>query len=166
NKPVLSYWVVAGLYQAFGVSVAVERFGIAIGAMIILAATFLVGRALHGTIVGLLATVIVASAPRVVMFSRRIFIDIWITAFMALTLACFVMAVRHPERRRPWLIAMYVAIGLGVLTKGPIALFFPVVVAAIWMTVCRRWHELRGMLVVPGALIVAAIVGPGFAALR
>src|SRR5690606_30561086 len=116
NKPVLSYWVVAGLYQAFGVSVAVERFGIAIGAMLLLTSTFLVGRALHGTIVGLLATVIVASAPRVVMFSRRIFIDIWITAFMALTLACFVMALRHPERRRPWLIAMYVAIGLGVLT--------------------------------------------------
>src|SRR5690606_10042825 len=115
--------------------------------------------------VGLLASVIVASAPRVVMFSRRIFIDIWITAFMALTLACFVMALRHPERRRPWLSAMYVAIGLGVLTKGPIALFFPVVVAAIWMTVCRRWHELRRMLVVPGALIVAAIVVPWYAAL-
>ena len=32
NKPVLSYWIVAGLYQTFGVSVAVQRVGIAIGA--------------------------------------------------------------------------------------------------------------------------------------
>ena len=33
NKPVLSYWIVAGLYRAFGDSVAVERVGIAIGAV-------------------------------------------------------------------------------------------------------------------------------------
>ena len=26
NKPVLSYWIVAGFYQLFGVSVAVQRF--------------------------------------------------------------------------------------------------------------------------------------------
>lgn len=165
NKPVLSYWVVAGLYQLFGVSVAVERVGIAIGAMGILVATLLVGRALHSTTVGLLAALAVASAPRVVMFARRIFIDIWITCFMALTLACFVMAWRQLERRRAWLIAMYVAMGLGVLTKGPIAIFFPVVVAAIWMTVERRWADVRQLMLLPGALIVLAIVAPWYVAL-
>ena len=45
NKPVLSYWIVAGYYQLFGVSVAVERVAIALGAAGIVAATFLVGRA-------------------------------------------------------------------------------------------------------------------------
>src|SRR5687767_3579473 len=29
NKPVLSYWIVAGLYQSFGVSVGVQRVAIA-----------------------------------------------------------------------------------------------------------------------------------------
>ncbi|HZJ30980.1 MAG TPA: hypothetical protein VFD21_05395, partial [Vicinamibacterales bacterium] len=27
NKPVLSYWIVAGMYRVFGVSIAVERLG-------------------------------------------------------------------------------------------------------------------------------------------
>lgn len=165
NKPVLSYWIVAALYNVAGVSVTVERVGIALGAMGLIAATFVVGRALHSTAVGLLAALIVASAPRVVMFSRRIFIDVWITAFMAITLACFVMALREPHRRRAWLLAMYAAIGLGVLTKGPIALFLPVVVAAIWMTVCGRWGEVRRLMIGPGALIVLAIVVPWYAAL-
>ena len=49
NKPVLSYWIVAGLYRLFGVSVAVERVGIAIGAMGIMLAAFLIGRALRST---------------------------------------------------------------------------------------------------------------------
>src|SRR3954452_3761903 len=44
NKPVLSYWIVAGLYKAFGVSVAVQRFGIALGALIIIACAFVLGR--------------------------------------------------------------------------------------------------------------------------
>ena len=39
NKPVLSYWIVAVLYQVLGVSVAVQRFGIALGAMIIIEVT-------------------------------------------------------------------------------------------------------------------------------
>ena len=32
NKPVLSYWIVAGFYKVFGVSVGVQRIPIALGA--------------------------------------------------------------------------------------------------------------------------------------
>jgi 4-amino-4-deoxy-L-arabinose transferase-like glycosyltransferase len=165
NKPVLSYWIVAGLYNLFGVSVAVERVGIAMGAVGIIGATFLVGRALGTSLTGLLAALIVATAPRMVMFSRRIFIDIYITLFMALTLACFVMAERYPARRQAWLIGMYVAIGLGVLTKGPVALFFPVLSAAVWMTMTGRWRDVSRMWIMPGGLIILAIVAPWYVAL-
>lgn len=165
NKPVLSYWIVAGLYHLLGVSVTAERIGIAIGGLGIVAATFFVGRALRSSMVGLLAAVMVATAPRMVMFSRRIFIDIYITLFMAAALACFVMAEREPARRRAWLLAMYVSIGLGVLTKGPVALFFPVVVGAIWLTLERRWSDVRRLWLVPGLAIVIAIVAPWYVAL-
>src|SRR3954462_10093095 len=33
NKPVLSYWIVAGFYRIFGVSVGVQRLPIALGAL-------------------------------------------------------------------------------------------------------------------------------------
>ena len=59
------------------------------------------------------------------MFARRIFIDIWITAFMSLTLVFFALSERYPERRRLFLVLMYVSIGLGVLTKGPVAIALP-----------------------------------------
>ena len=54
-----------------------------------------------------------AADPRLVMFARRIFIDIWITVFMSLTLVMFALSERYPERRRQFLLLMYVAIGLG-----------------------------------------------------
>ena len=98
---------------------------IALGAVGILAGAFLIGRALRSTATGVLAALLLATAPRFVFFSRRIFIDVYLTLFMTLALACFVLAERHPEHRRRYLLLMYVAMGLGVLTKGPIALAIP-----------------------------------------
>jgi 4-amino-4-deoxy-L-arabinose transferase-like glycosyltransferase len=165
NKPVLSYWIVAGLYHLFGISVGVERLGIAVGALGIVAAAFVIGRAWRSTSTGVLAALIVATAPRVVMHSRRIFIDVYVTLFMSLSLACFVLAERHPRHRERWLLAMYVCIGLGVLTKGPVALVLPALVCALWLTIERRWADVRRLSLVPGLLIIAAIVVPWYAAL-
>ncbi|MFI5177619.1 MAG: ArnT family glycosyltransferase [Vicinamibacterales bacterium] len=164
NKPVLSYWIVAGLYKMLGTSVAVERVGIACGALLIILAACLLGRALRSPRTGALAGLMVATAPRVVMHSRRIFIDVWLTAFMALTLACFVEALRRPEQRRRWLLLMYVAIGLGVLTKGPIALAMPSLACVIWLAAERRLPDVRHLMLLPGAAIVVAIVAPWYAA--
>jgi 4-amino-4-deoxy-L-arabinose transferase-like glycosyltransferase len=157
NKPVLSYWVVAGLYHLFGASVAVERFGIALGALGILLAAYLCGRALRSPLTGWLAVLIVATSPQFVMFSRRIFIDIWVTMFMTLAIGCFLLAESQPARRRLWLAAMYAAIGLGVLTKGPVALVFPAAAIGVWLLVERRFPDITKLWIVPGALIVLAI---------
>ena len=165
NKPVLSYWIVAGLYRAFGVSVTVERVGIAFGALGIVACAFLIGRAMRTTTTGVLAALVVASSPRVVMWSRRIFIDIYVTLFMSIALACCVMAERSPSHRRRWLLGMYVAIGLGVLTKGPVALFFPALVGALWLTFEKRWRDWSTFMIVPGVLIICALTLPWYAAL-
>jgi 4-amino-4-deoxy-L-arabinose transferase-like glycosyltransferase len=162
---VLSYWIVAGLYHLFGVSVGVERAGIAVGALGIILAAFVIGHAIRSTPTGLLAALIVATAPRVVMHSRRIFIDVYITLFMSLTLACFVLAERYPRHRRRLLFAMYGCIGLGLLTKGPVAIVLPAFVCAVWFTLERRWADLRRMSLVPGLLLIAAIVVPWYALL-
>ena len=50
---------------------------------------------------GLWAAVGLAAAPRLVMFARRIFIDIWITAFMSLTLMFFALSERYPRAATP-----------------------------------------------------------------
>jgi 4-amino-4-deoxy-L-arabinose transferase-like glycosyltransferase len=164
NKPVLSYWIVAGFYHTFGESVAVQRIAIAVGALGIVLSTFVIGRALGGAPAGILAALIMVSAPRVVFFSRRIFIDVYITCFMAAALACFVLAMRGPHRRR-YLAGMYVAVGLGVLTKGPIALLLPGLVILVWLAAERRLGDVRHLMVGWGALIVLAVAAPWWVAL-
>ena len=193
NKPVLSYWIVAALYKVFGISVGVQRFGIAVGAMLIVWAAFILGR-LGGRLgttrdpgpettrdlgpettrdpgpgttrdPGLWAAAGLLAAPRLMMFARRIFIDIWLTAFTALTLTFFALSEAYPERRRRYLLLMYVSVGLGVLTKGPIAIALPGMAFALYLIVRRELGRVREMMLPAGALIVAAIVVPWYAAL-
>jgi 4-amino-4-deoxy-L-arabinose transferase-like glycosyltransferase len=111
------------------------------------------------------AAVGLAAAPRLVMFARRIFIDIWITAFTSLTLVCFALSERYPDRRRLFLALMYVCVGLGVLTKGPVAIALPGLSFALYLVVNRELGRIRDMMIPLGALIVAAIVVPWYAAL-
>ena len=197
NKPILSYWIVAGFYKVLGISVWSQRLAIALGGVGLVAIAFFLGRAALSTpesrvpnlevrvphvepqtligdprgrgatalVAGLWAAVGLAIAPRVLMFSRRIFIDIYISLFMALTLLFFALSERYPERRRLWLVSMYVAAALGVLTKGPIALVIPALVFGLYLLIHRELGRIAEMMLPLGALIVIAIVAPWYVAL-
>jgi 4-amino-4-deoxy-L-arabinose transferase-like glycosyltransferase len=166
NKPVLSYWIVGGLYQLFGVSLAVERAAIAGAAVIMLIAVWFMARASSPKpLAPLLATLGLAAGPRFFMFSRRIFVDMAVTAMMTLTLLFFVLAERYPSRRRLFLVLMYVSVGIGVLTKGPVAAVIPLLVFTAYLAVHRELGRLREMMIPAGALIALAIAAPWYIAL-
>jgi 4-amino-4-deoxy-L-arabinose transferase-like glycosyltransferase len=173
NKPVLSYWIVAAFYKVFGISIGVQRLAIALGAMILIAAAFVLGQAASTTKpggvgpldAGLWAAVGLAIAPRLVMFARRIFIDIYTSAFMALTLVFFALSERYPGRRRLFLALMYAAVGVGALTKGPVAIVLPGLVFAIYLLTHRELGRIKEMMIPTGILIVSAIVVPWYVAL-
>lgn len=162
NKPVLSYWVVAGFYKVLGVSVASERLAIAFGALLLVCATFVIGRTIANTDTGVLAALIIASAPRVMLWSRRIFIDIYFTSFLAVALMGLVLARAHPDHRRRYLSIMYVGLGLAMLTKGPVALVLPGIVLVAFLLWTRSVSDLRTMMLPVGAVIVLAIVAPWY----
>jgi len=172
NKPVLSYWIVAAFYKAFGVSVTVQRLAIAIGALVIVACAYVLAALidprssnLERRSSALWAAAGLAAAPRLVMFARRIFIDIWITAFMSLTLLFFALSERYPERRRPFLVLMYVSMALGVLTKGPVAIALPAIAFVLYLAVRRELTRITEMMIPLGTVILAVLVVPWYAAL-
>ena len=162
NKPVLSYWNVAASYRLFGVSEWSERLPIAIGAVIVIATAFGLGRLVGGSFAGLLAAAVLATSPRLVLLARRIIIDIHITMWMGLVLLCFALAETRPVRRRVYLCLMYVAAGFGVLTKGPVAVFLPAVVFFVHLASQKRLGDLRHMMLPTGALISLAIAAPWY----
>jgi 4-amino-4-deoxy-L-arabinose transferase-like glycosyltransferase len=179
NKPVLSYWIVAAFYHVFGISVGVQRVPIALGGLVLIATAFGLAWAAspQRTHAGdqalstrrfeaaLWAALGLAMTPRLLMFARRIFIDIYISMFLGLTLLCFALAERSPGRRRPFLLLMYLAVGLGVLTKGPIAIVLPGMVFALYLVLHGEIRRVSAMMLPAGVLIVAAVVVPWYAAL-
>ena len=174
NKPVLSYWIVAAFYRMLGISPGVQRLPIALAAMVLIAVAFFLARAAYPSVAAdgsgrveaaLWAALGLAITPRLLMFARRIFIDIYITMFMGLTLLFFALSERYPAKRRLFLVLMYVSVGLGVLTKGPVALVLPAFVFGAYLIFRREVRRLSDMMIPAGALIVLAIVVPWYATL-
>ena len=163
NKPVLAYWVVGVLYKTFGVSVGVERMAIAGLALVMIVAAWFLARAasLHPA-APVLAALGLAANPRFFMFARRILIDVMLASFMTLILLFFALAERYPARRRLFLVLMYVAVGLGVLAKGPVAAALPALVFLLYLGVHREWGRLRDMMIPTGAAIALAIAAPWY----
>jgi 4-amino-4-deoxy-L-arabinose transferase-like glycosyltransferase len=141
----------------------VQRLAIAGSAMLMIGAAFFLARAASPhPLAPLLAAVGLASGPRFFMFSRRILVDMAVTAFMTLTLLFFVLAERYPARRRLFLVLMYVSVGLGVLAKGPVAAAIPLLVFLAYLGVYREFHRLREMMIPLGTLIALAVAAPWY----
>ena len=163
NKPVLSYWIVAGLYQVFGVSVGVQRLAIALCAVLMIAGAFYLARAASPhPLAPWLAALGLAAGPRFFMFSRRILVDMAITAMMTLTLLFFALSELYPARRRLFLVLMYLSVGLGVLTKGPVAAAIPMLVFLAYLAVHGEIRRLREMMIPAGTLIALAVAAPWY----
>lgn len=162
NKPPLSYWLVAGSYQIFGVSEWSERITMAVAAMGLLAAAFVLGRIVFGGDAPFWAVLVLANMPRFLMHSRRIAVDIFLTLFMGLVLTFFALSEARPERRRLWLILMYAAAGLGIMTKGPVAVVLPGIAFLLYLLIERRLGHITKMMVPAGFAIVSAIVLPWY----
>lgn len=164
NKPPLCYWVVAASYKLFGVSESAERMALAFGALLMIATAFLLGRAAYSTEAGLLAAIALASTPRFLMFSRRIMIDVYIAMFMGLTLLLFMLAEKYAGRRQFFLMLMYASVGLGILTKGPVAAALPTVAFLLYFAATHQLRRIREIKLPTGALLIAAIVLPWYLA--
>src|SRR5262249_45590045 len=83
-------------------------------------------------------------------------VDLTFTFFLEIALFHFLaIAERLSKRTAP----LYLAIACAVLTKGPVGLGLPALVAVIWMVMFRRVNVVGSLKLGRGALIIGAIGG-------
>ena len=102
------------------------------------------------------AAIIFLAMPLTLAFSRTVIFDSALTLFITIAIVAFFEAV---EDRRPRLstIVAWAAMGLGVITKGPVALAVPLMVAVPY----AFWRKRARAVVSIGALLAfAAVVAP------
>jgi 4-amino-4-deoxy-L-arabinose transferase-like glycosyltransferase len=118
------------------------------------------GSRLLGPRSGALAGALLLTAFEFAHRARRVQLDVMLTLLELIALTAFWRLQHDSPRRARDLAAMHGALGLAVLTKGPVGLVVPLLAIAAYLAQERRWKELPGLLP-PWALLLS--LGPGIA---
>lgn len=122
DKPVFFYWLIALAYKVFGVSEFAARFFSACTASLTVASIFLFGKHWISRQYGFWAALILSTSILFAGIARMSITDMTLTCFMTLTTLCLFMAAHHNLK---WWLAAGAIAGLGILTKGPVAIVVP-----------------------------------------
>jgi 4-amino-4-deoxy-L-arabinose transferase-like glycosyltransferase len=162
SKPLLMHWIaavvslVAGSVNEF--SVRLPSASLAIAGVIV---CYFYVRRLFDDVTALIAALILATTFQYLQAATGARVDMTLTFFMEVAFFEFIFMAEGLTRGR---MLLYVAIALAVLTKGPVGLIIPGLVALIWIALEKRWSVLREMSLVRGAIVVLVLAGGWYVA--
>jgi 4-amino-4-deoxy-L-arabinose transferase-like glycosyltransferase len=167
DKPVVFFAAAAAMIEVFGtnefaVRLAPLLFGLATACLVGWFAGRHFGR--EGALVAIIASL---TPPLGIALSRAVIMDTALSFFVVMALIAFHEAIEGRRAGRSgsdasrmwfgWTLVAWAAMALGVLTKGPVALAVPLMVAApfaVWRGASLAvWHPL-------GPVVLAAVVSP------
>ena len=122
DKPALTYWLMAAAFRAFGFSLGAGRLVSALAALASVAATAWLGRLLLGRRPALYGALALGTTLLVLSFGRVAMSDTLLTLWCTLAVAIGVTTTDERGATIARMAALGVTLGLGFLTKGPVAL--------------------------------------------
>lgn len=156
-KPVLLYWCMMASYALLGVSEWSARLPSALCAIGSVVCTYLMGRRLFNPRAGVWAGIALATSLMFVVAGRAATPDSVLIFCSTLALTIYVFGTFRPRfettpldslpqlqspghyfpQHWPTVIAMYAAMGLAVLAKGPVGLVLPTAVIGMFLLIMR-----------------------------
>ena len=136
QKPPLLYWATAASIRGFGVNEWAVRLPSALAALGVVACTYFIGTLLFGKRTGIAAALILLSMLGFFVTARLLTPDMLMTFWITAAITCLVKAERTGSRNWGWW--FFVAMGLGFLTKGPMAFVVPISAALAWRYSLRK----------------------------
>jgi len=143
DKPPLAYWLMAGSFRVFGFTLEAARLVPVLSALALLATTAWLGRLVFDRATGVVAAAVLASTLLFLTFGRVAMADMLLALWTTVAVALAIAAESANDRRRLIAIALGVVLGLGFMTKGPIALLLAGLGILSWAWYARRL-PLRG----------------------
>ncbi len=165
-KPVFIYWLMSGAYTLFGVNEFTARLHSALFGVALIALQYLFLSRLRGPTVGLLGALMLLLNVEMVALGRMALTDSVLIFFTTLSLYGFWLGLHGEGRERHAIWLLYIGMGLGTLTKGPVGLAVPLLAIVPYLTVTKRWRQFwdRGYPLA-GLILCAAIALPWYAAM-
>ncbi len=163
DKPPLLYWITAASFQLFGVNEQAARLPSALAATLTVLATYFLGSRLLGQRVAFTGALMQFLCIGFVLSGRFVIMDGLLTLFTTISLLAGFIALRSWRLPILWWLLAALACGLGVLTKGPVALVLTVPPLAAWQWLSRYSVRFRLRHWAAFALVVAAVTASWFA---
>jgi 4-amino-4-deoxy-L-arabinose transferase-like glycosyltransferase len=164
EKSPLKYWMIAVSFMVFGVHDWAARIPLALSGVLLCWVSARFAAWAFGARTGLYAGLVMATSIGLFLFTRILIPDVILTLTITLALWGLVRALDDEERHPTiWAMAMWAAMGTGLLLKGLIAAAFPVAAGLIYLGLTRQlfvrntWARLRPF---SGALLALAIAAP------
>jgi 4-amino-4-deoxy-L-arabinose transferase-like glycosyltransferase len=164
DKPVLIYWLQAASVSLLGLNELALRLPSALAATLwVLALWRFVRERLDGA-TATVAGLVMALSLEIGIIGKAAVADAVLNLFIALA---FFDIYRHRLAPQPGLLLrVYLWLGLGFLTKGPVAVFFPVLVSLLYFLSQRELRAWLAAVLAPrGWLVFLLVAGPWYLAI-
>ncbi len=159
DKPILIYWLQAGSVHLFGLSEFALRLPSVLAGLAWVWVLFAFARRYTDQATAAVAALLLALSLYVGLIARAAVADALLNLFLALAMFDIYSHFQRPSRTLH--ARVFVWLGLGFLTKGPVAVVFPVLVSGLFYLSYGRWREWLKLALDPrGLLIFLAIVLP------
>ncbi len=165
EKAPLPYWLIAICYLLMGVHDWVARIPTALAAVLLCFVTAGYGAWAFGRRAGFYAGLVLATCIGLFLFTRILIPDVMLTLTITLSFMGFQRAMNEdgeePHSRR-WPALIGIALGVGVLLKGLLALLVPVGGVLVYLAITRQlfsratWRRLRPPSTILIFLLIAA----------
>jgi 4-amino-4-deoxy-L-arabinose transferase-like glycosyltransferase len=165
EKAPLPYWLIAICYLLMGVHDWVARIPTALAAVLLCFVTARYGAWAFGRRAGFYAGLALATSIGLFLFTRILIPDVMLTLTITVCFMAFQRAMNEDGEDSPslrWTALIGVALGLGVLLKGLLALVVPVGGVLVYLAITRRlfsretWRKLRPLSTILIFLLIAA----------
>lgn len=165
EKSPLPYWLIAICYLVMGVHDWVARIPTALAAVLLCFATARYGAWAFGRRAGFYAGLVLATSIGLFLFTRILIPDVMLTLTITVCFMAFQRAMNEDGEElhsRRWPALIGVALGVGVLLKGLLALVVPVGGVLVYLVITRQlfsretWRKLRPLSTILIFLFIAA----------
>ena len=130
EKPPLFFWAIVIVYKILGINEFATRFTSLLSGIFSFCALFWVGKKLKDAKFGLLWALVYSSSLLPLFLSKTAYIDHLFNLFIFLGVSSFYFYETEESKlfskRIFWIVLGSVSMGLGALTKGPLAIFIPI----------------------------------------
>jgi len=164
DKPVLVYWLISAGYKLFGVNEFGGRFFVSLFGVLTVLLLFWWLRKREGEELAFVSSLVLLTSLDFIVMSSVAMPDIVLTFFITASLISFFEG--YARRSVSWYRLAFLFSGLATLTKGPVGLALPGLVAVVFLLLRRELIKtLREIPWISGFIIYFAVVLPWYGAI-